>query len=315
MRGSAGLRRPTSKDRTVSASPATAKLSPRLAIVMLLGVGAAFAANHVSARIAFDHGASVAASVTVRAMTTALILFVLMRIQGVPMALPRGLRAKALVAGVLIAAQSYSLYSAVALIPPALALLVFQTSPMLYVLLTWALGKEAPRWSALPPMLVALIGLAFALDLHWYELAARWTEIGTGVLWALASGISMVIVYYLNANALKPLDNRLRTFVMTAVTAVILGIAGAASDRLALPRDAVGWTGLALLTGFYCVAMISVFFVIPRVPATTTAALNFEPIAALGLAWLVLGHTVTPLQLAGAFVTVGSIAWLGVSKR
>ena len=307
--------RPTSKDRTVCASPATAKLSPRLAIVMLLGVGAAFAANHVSARIAFDHGASVAASVTVRAMTTALILFVLMRIQGVPMALPRGLRAKALVAGVLIAAQSYSLYSAVALIPPALALLVFQTSPMLYVLLTWALGKEAPRWGALPPMLVALVGLAFALDLRWHELAARWTEIGTGVLWALASGISMVIVYYLNANALKPLDNRLRTFVMTAVTAVILGVAGAAAARLALPRDAVGWTGLALLTGFYCVAMISVFFVIPRVPATTTAALNFEPIAALALAWLVLGHTVTPLQLAGAFLTVGSIAWLGASKR
>ncbi len=315
MRGSAGSRRPTSKGRTVSASPATAKLAPRLAIVMLLGVGTAFAANHVSARIAFDHGASVAASVTVRAMTTALILFVLMRLQAVPIALPRGLRAKALIAGVLIAAQSYSLYSAVAIIPPALALLVFQTSPMLYVLLTWALGKEAPRWSALPPMLVALVGLAFALDLRWHELAARWTEIGAGVLWALASGISMVIVYYLNANALKPLDNRLRTFVMTAVTAVILGVAGAASDALALPRDAVGWTGLALLTGFYCVAMISVFFVIPRVPATTTAALNFEPIAALALAWLVLGHTVTPLQLAGALLTVGSIAWLGVSKR
>jgi drug/metabolite transporter (DMT)-like permease len=125
----------------------------------------------------------------------------------------------------------------------------------------------------------------------------------------------MVIVYYLNANALKPLDNRLRTFVMTAVTAVILGSAGAAADRLALPRDVAGWAGLALLTVFYCVAMISLFFVIPRVSSTTTAALNFEPIAALALAFLVLGHTVTPLQLAGAFVTVGSIAWLGAAKR
>jgi drug/metabolite transporter (DMT)-like permease len=290
-------------------------LSPRLGILILLGVGTAFAANHVSARIAFDHGASVAASVTVRATTTALILFLVMKLQRVRVALPSTLRAPALAAGVLIAAQSYSLYSAVALIPPALALLVFQTSPMLYVLLTWALGKEAPRWNALPPMAAALVGLAFALDLRWHELAARWSEIGAGVLWALASGVSMVIVYYLNANALKPLDSRLRTFVMTAVTALILGIAGAASDRLALPRDAAGWTGLALLTGFYCVAMISLFFVIPRVPATTTAALNFEPIAALALAWLVLGHTVTPLQLVGAFVTVGSIAWLGASKR
>jgi drug/metabolite transporter (DMT)-like permease len=315
MRGSAASRRPTSKDRTVCASQVTGKLSPRLGILILLGVGATFAANHVAARIAFDHGASVAASVTVRATTTALVLFLLMRLQGVAVRLPRTLRPQALLAGLLIATQSYSLYSAVALIPPALALLVFQTSPMLYVLLTWALGKETPRWSALPPMLVALVGLAFALDLNWYELAARWSAIGTGVLWALASGVSMVIVYYLNANALKPLDNRLRTFVMTAVTAVILGTLGAATDRLALPRDAMGWTGLALLTAFYCVAMISLFFVIPRVPATTTAALNFEPIAALVLAWLLLGHTVTPLQLAGAFLTVGSIAWLGASKR
>jgi drug/metabolite transporter (DMT)-like permease len=278
-------------------------------------VGTLFAANHVSARLAFDHGASVAASVTVRASTTALVLLLLMRLQGVAVRLPRVLRGRALLAGLLIATQSYSLYSAVALIPPALALLVFQTSPMVYVLLTWALGKEAPRLSALPPMLVALVGLAFALDLRLDELAARWSEIGAGVLWAAASGVSMVIVYYLNANALKPLDNRLRTFVMTAVTATVMGIAGAATGRLALPADGIGWLGLALLTSFYCVAMILLFFVIPRVPATTTAALNFEPIAALALAWVVLGHTLTPLQLVGALVTVGSIVWLGASKR
>jgi drug/metabolite transporter (DMT)-like permease len=251
----------------------------------------------------------------VRATTTALILFLVMRLQNVALSVPLASRGWALLAGLLIALQSYSLYSAVALIPPALALLVFQTSPMLYVLLTWALGKEAPRWSALPPMLVALVGLAFALNLNVDQLAARWGEIGGGVLWALLSGVSMVIVYYLNANALKPLDNRLRTFIMTAVTAVVMGIAGAATDRHALPDDAVGWTGLALLTGFYCVAMISLFFVIPRVPATSTAALNFEPIAALVLGFIFLSHVVTPLQLLGAFVTVGSIAWLGVSKK
>jgi drug/metabolite transporter (DMT)-like permease len=125
----------------------------------------------------------------------------------------------------------------------------------------------------------------------------------------------MVIVYYLNANVLKPLDSRLRTCVMTAVTAVVMGIGGAAADRLALPDNALGWTGLALLTGFYCVAMISLFFVIPRVPATSTAALNFEPIAALALAWIFLGHTVTALQLLGALVTVSSIAWLGASRH
>jgi drug/metabolite transporter (DMT)-like permease len=292
-----------------------AKLPARLGIVILLGVATTFASNHLAARLSFDHGASVAAGVTVRAASTALVLLVLMRLQGVALAVPRALRGKALAAGILIATQSYCLYSAVALIPPALALLVFQTSPMLYVLLSWATGKEPPRWKALAPMLLALAGLALALDLASGQLAVRWTEIGAGAMWAFASSASMSVVYFLNANALKPLDGRLRTFIMTAVTAVLVFAGGAATQRLALPDDAVGWTGLVCLTVFYCVAMISLFMVLPRIPVTSTAALNFEPIALILLAWIFLGHGVSPLQLAGALLTVGAIVWLGASKH
>jgi len=286
-----------------------AKLSPGTGIVILLGVGSAFASNHLCARIAFDHGASVATAVSVRATFTALLLLTLMRVQGVRIAIPRELRGRTLLAGILIATQSYALYSAVALIPPALALLVFQTSPVLYVLLTWALGKEAPRWSAIPPMILALIGLGLALNVRTGE------NMLAGVAWAFASGVSMTVVYYLNANALKPLDGRLRTFAMTAVTAVLAIVIASAAGAQALPRDGLGWSGLVLLAVFYCIAMLSLFYVLPRVPSTSTGALNFEPIALLVLAWLILGHTVTPVQLLGAVVTVGAIAWLGVSKK
>jgi drug/metabolite transporter (DMT)-like permease len=290
-------------------------LAPRLGVLILLGVSTSFAANHLAARFAFDHGASVATGVTVRAASTAVVMLLLMRLHGMAFSLPRELRGKALLAGLLIASQSYCLYSAVALIPPALALLVFQTSPMLYVLLTWVTGKEKPRLSALAPMLLALAGLALALGLAGGQLAARWTEIGSGVLWAFASGASMSVVYFLNANALKPLDGRLRTFVMTAVTALLVLAGGAAADKLAWPHDAIGWTGLACLAAFYCVAMISLFTVLPRVAVTSTAALNFEPIALLALGWVFLGNSLTPLQIAGALLTVGAIVWLGASKR
>jgi drug/metabolite transporter (DMT)-like permease len=292
-----------------------AKLSPRLGIVILLGVGTLFAANHVSARIAFDHGASVAAGVSVRATATALVLLAMMRLQGVALAVPRGLRGWSLLAGILVATQSYCLYSAVARIPPALALLVFQTSPMLYVLLSWAMRKEAPRWSALAPMLLALAGLALALDLRAGALEARWSEIGPGVLWAFASSVSMTVVYYLNSHVLKAMDGRLRTFVMMAATAALVLAAAAPAKALAFPAATAGWIGLASLTFFYCIAMISLFFVLPRIPSTSTAALNIEPIALLLLAWILLGHVVTPLQIAGAFLTVGAIVWLGISKH
>lgn len=285
-----------------------AKLAPGSSVVILLGVACAFASNHLCARIAFDHGASVATAVSVRATFTALLLFFLMRVQGVRIAIPRELRWPTLVAGILIATQSYSLYSAVALIPPALALLVFQTSPMLYVLLTWALGKEAPRWSALAPMALALVGLAAALNVRTGDSMAA------GVAWAFLSGLSMTVVYYLNANALKSLDGRLRTFAMTAVTAVLVVVVASAAGAQAAPRDGAGWTGLVLLAVFYCIAMMSLFYVLPRVPSTSTGALNFEPIALIALTWIFLGQTITATQLVGALITVGAIAWLGVKK-
>src|SRR5881394_2025213 len=162
---------------SLSGKDMEAKLSPGAGVLILLGVASCFASNHLCARIAFDHGTSVAAAVGVRATFTALLLLVVMRLQRIPLAIPRGLRGRTLIAGLLIATQSYCLYSAVARIPPALALLVFQTSPMLYVLLTWALGKERPRWSALAPMLLALVGLAMALNLRPHSFDADWAAI------------------------------------------------------------------------------------------------------------------------------------------
>ena len=292
------------------------KLAPGLGVVILCAVSTAFAANHVAARIAFDHGASVATGVTTRAAGTAIVLLLLLRIQSIPLAVPRAVLPSALLAGVLVAIQSYCLYSAVARIPAALALLVFQTSPMLYVLMSWSMGKERPRLDSFAAILLALVGLALALNINFSQLTARWAEIGAGVSWAFGGALSFACVYYVNAHRLQALDGRLRTLVMTAVTAVLVFAGGLVSDSLALPADRPGWLGLALLTAFYCIAMTSLFIVLPRLSgAASTAALNFEPIALLALAWLFLGQAVTPLQIVGAFLTVGAIVWLGVSKK
>lgn len=274
-----------------------------------------FASNHVSARLAFDHGASVATGVCLRAAGTALVLFLMMKVQRVPLVLPRPLVGKALGAALLIALQSFCLYSAVARIPVALALLCFQTSPVLYVLLAWAMGKDKPGPSAFVAMLVALAGLALALGMAGGAAGARWTEIGAGVLWAFAGAFAFTFVLYANAHSLKEIDGRLRTFVMMAVTALVMLVGGAVSQSLALPVDGRGWLGLALLTGFYCTAMCVLFILLPRLRPASTVALNFEPIALLALGWLVLGQAVTPVQVGGAFLTVGAIVWLGLSRK
>ena len=275
-----------------------------------------FGANHVAARVAFDHGASVAAAVSARSAATALVLLLLLAFQRVAFALDRKTLARALVVGVLVALQSFSLYSAVARIPVAIALLIFATCPVMLVLVYWATGKEAPPVRAMVAMPVALLGLALVLEVKPGSLAVRWDELGVGVTWALAAALSFTAVLFCNAHWLKQVDGRVRTFVMMATTAVIVLAMGAATSELRLPGDSKGWLGLGLLTVLYGTAITSLFMVIPRLrSAASTVALNFEPIAVLGLAWVFLGQGVRPLQILGAFIVVGAIAWLGTGRH
>lgn len=285
------------------------KLSPSLGVPLLMVIAVTFSANHVSARLAFDHGASVATAVLARSVVTAAVVFALLRLQGVAMNLPGATLGRALIVGLVLSVQSYCLYSAVAQIPVALALLAFNTFPVMLSLMTWAAGRGRPSPRAAVAMPVALVGLSLALDVWGKPVSA-------GVLWAFAAAFAFALVLLLTDLWLKEVDGRVRSMLTMATTAVVVGVAAGATGALAAPADATGWVGVLLLSAFYGTAITSLFVVLPKLGSANYAAvLNFEPIAALFLAWVLLGQTIAPLQVFGAFVVMGAIAWLGLAKR
>jgi drug/metabolite transporter (DMT)-like permease len=293
-----------------------------LGVALLLAIATTFGSNHISARIAFDHGANVITAVAFRSAGTAIILGALLLANRVPLALPRPTLLRGLAIGLVLSVQSFCLYSAVARIPVALALLAFNTFPMMLSLISWIAGAERPSKRALIAMPVALIGLALALDVagltsaQGLNFAGRWAEIGTGVSFALGAAVSFATVVFLTTRWLGAVDGRLRSLMMMSVIAVVAIVVGTATSGFALPRDNTGWIGLVLLTLFYGTAITSLFVVLPRLGAVNNAALlNFEPIAILFLAWPILGQTVAPLQILGAFIVIGAIAWLASGKR
>ncbi len=287
-------------------------------IFLLLGIAVIFGSNHVAARIAFEHGANVTTAVAFRSTGTALFVLALLLLNGVSLRIPRTTFARAVLVGLLLAVQSYCLYSAVARIPVALALLAFNTFPMVLALLSWVSGGERPARRVLVAMPVMLTGLALALDVRGEsgDLALRWAQIGPGVLWAAGASLSFAAMLLLTTRWLGGMDGRLRSFLTVSVVAVVTIAAGAAAGDFALPADATGWIALALLTAFYGTAITSLFVLLPRLGAVNNAAvLNFEPIAVLAIAWAVLGQAVAPLQIAGAFIVVAAIVWMGAGTK
>jgi len=64
-------------------------------LLMALVIATVFGANHVAARLAFDHGASVAAAVSARSAFTALFLLLLLKAKSVSLAMDRPTLARA----------------------------------------------------------------------------------------------------------------------------------------------------------------------------------------------------------------------------
>jgi len=286
-----------------------AKLPPRLGIVILMVIAVTFSANHISARIAFDHGASVVTGVFARSLVTSVAVFALLRLQGVPIALSRGQLGRAALIGVALAVQSYCLYSAVSQIPVALALLAFNTFPVMLSLMTWAAGRGRPSARAAIAMPIALAGLSIALDIWGKPISA-------GVLWALAAGFAFALALFLTDLWLKEVDGRIRSALFMATIALLVAVIGAATGAFRAPADATGWLGVALLSVFYGLAITSVFVVLPRMGSANYAVvLNFEPISLLFLGWVILGQGIAPLQIFGAFIVVGAIVWLGLARK
>lgn len=296
---------------------AAAPISRWAGIVLLMAVATVFGANHVAARIAFEHGTNVTTAVAFRSAGTAVFLLFLLLFSGISIRVNARTAKHSVLIGLLVAAQSYCLYSAVALIPVALALLVFQTFPMMLGLLSWLAGGERPARRAVAVMPVALVGLALALDVWGKsgDIAARWNEIGAGVLWALGAAISFAAALLLMTRWLPTMDGRLRSFLTMCVVAVVVLAGGAAAGDFRLPADTTGWAAIVLLTAFYGTAITSMFIVLPRLGAVNNAVvLNFEPIAVLAIAWVVLDQKVSALQILGAFIVTGAIMALGARK-
>ena len=290
------------------------------AFATLLLIAALMGANHVAARMAFNHGVDVPTAVSFRSGATALVVGALLLIQRVPLALTARQRKALPLIGVLIAIQSLCLYSAVARLPVALALLVFNSFPLMTALWARVLYRHRPERALLIAMPVILLGLVLALDVlgaaSGLGAAGQWREIGAGVAFALGASTTFGLALVLTQHEAGGLDGRLRTFATMAMVGLLAGSAVAWRGGLALPVAPAGWWGLALLTLLYGTGITILFTVLPRLGVVgNSAVMNVEPVFALVLAWLILDQHIAPVQVVGALVVVGAVIWLGTRRK
>ena len=300
-------------ERPTAGALSLAAFATLLLIALLMG------ANHVAARVAFDHGVDVTTAVAVRSIVTALVVGSLIVVQRVAVA-PTARQWRFLLAiGVIVGVQSVCLYSAVARLPVALALLAFNTYPLWTALWARLFYAHRPERRVVVAMPIMLIGLALALDVlgaaSGLGAALQWQRIGAGVAFALAAAATFGVALVLTQHEAGGLDGRLRT-TSTMATVAVLALCGVAwHGGFHWPNANAGWWGLALLTLLYGTGITILFTVLPRLGVVgNSAIMNVEPVFALVLAWAILGQAIAPSQVAGALLVVATVVWLGLRR-
>jgi drug/metabolite transporter (DMT)-like permease len=302
-------------------SPDAPQLFPRHVAVMILAVVACcFAGNHVAARLAFENGTGLLLAVLCRSGVALSILMAIVFFKRHSIRLPRGLGRWQLVLGLLIAIQSLCLYSAVARMPVALALLTANTFPIILALLTWGLGGPRPTLRAAGLMLFILSGLVLALDLPailggGVEVTPSWW---LGIGFALVSATVLSVAFWVTDHKLAGISGPVRsmfTMVVVFISMIIAGIGDIVPGGMVLPNAVPGWIGLTALTLLYGGAFAVLFINVPRLDmARNASVMNMEPIATLLFGWVVLGQMISPIQMLGGLVVVSGIVILTLRK-
>ncbi len=221
-----------------------------------------------------------------------------------------------LLLGLLIATQSFCIYSAVARIPVALALLVVNVSPILLALLTWALGGARPTRHAAGLMALILFGLTLALDVPQRlsnpgSSEPQWLE---GIAYAGTAAVVFAFALWITDNKLAGMRGSVRSMLTMAVVFVVAAVAGSSGvlpGGVDLPSSRIGWTALASLVLLYGLGFSLLFICMARLDISRNApVMNIEPVASLLFGWLILDQLLSSGQILGGLIVVSGIVLL-----
>ncbi|MFB0922839.1 MAG: DMT family transporter [Alphaproteobacteria bacterium] len=264
--------------------------------------GIGFAANSTAAKLAYEGGSNPLTYLSLRSALAAALVLTIILVLGRSTKMPWRRRLAAIGLGAILAVYSYGLLAAIQFIPVALAVLIFYTFPLLTSIYMWISGRERPTWLSVGAILVAFFGLALALDVTSGQLNLE------GVALAIMAALGITVVVVLNNRLVGTDDSRPITLHMMLSAMTLFVVITLVLGDFALPQTGLGWTGILVGTSAYAFAIVTIFIAMSYAGAVPAAlSLNLEPVASMFFGFVILGQTLSALQISGAALVIAAV--------
>lgn len=277
-------------------------------IIVALAAAAAFSLANMSAAVAHDGGATPLTVAAVRYLVPAVALVIWLRLSGGSLLMRRRDAAAAVGLGIVTAFYTWALLKSFTLIPFALAVLIFYLFPLLAAVIVAALGWEKFAWRTAAEIVVAITGLALALNVHGGHLEPQ------GVLLAGLAAVGLAIVVAVSSRVFGKDDARPLTLYMAASASVLLFILCAASRDFVLPHTNTAWFGFIVSSTLYAFAMIAFYIAVSMIGPVLSSLLSYaDAVISAGLGVVVFGQALAPVQVAGIALVI--VALIGATVQ
>jgi len=290
-----------------------AGIGDRVALALVVFAALGYSFHTTLARATYDYGPGPMTILLFRSLTTAVALYVILRLRGLD-PWPKG---KALwggmFLGVLLACQAAAMLSALYFIPASLLILVFYLFPMMVAAISHLTGMHRITAVNLVALAAAFVGVAIALGVAPEGLDWR------GVVLGLVAALTVAGNIVGSGSVMRTMNPIVLTFVMALAMCLVYVVANAVRGEIVLPGEPAGWRPLAGSVLAYLVASIALYSSIHRLgPPRVAIVMNVEPIFTIVLANVLLEERLTLIQLLGAAIVVGAIfanAYFGLRAR
>ncbi len=273
-------------------------------VAIVLAAAFFISLTNVFAPLVYDNGSNPLTYHTVRFLFFVAICRLWFWMRGISTALPPRQRLTAYGVGVTYSLGAGSLLGAVAYIPVSMAVLILYLYPLLTMIATCALDRRRPQAIEVICLLIALMGLALALELTFSNLHPA----GLGLAALAALAITTFVVG--SGRSLQGLDNTIATFHTAFGALAVAAVATLATGSFALEiSGGYGWLIFACAVLSFTAAFVAIFKGV-RVagPVRFATLMNMEPVITICLAFMLLGETLTVLQFIGAALVIGAVA-------
>jgi drug/metabolite transporter (DMT)-like permease len=298
-------------------------VSNRAGLGLALLSAATFGTSGVFGSSLLTSGWTAGAAVTVRDLIAAMALTVpaLFALRGRVDQLRRSGRTVAVYGVVAVAGAQLCFFNAIEHLPVAVALLLEYSGVLLVVGWMWVRHSHRPGRLTSLGGLAAVIGLVLVLNL----LSSGGVD-PVGILWGLGAAIGLAVYYVVSSatdDALPPLVVAWGGLAVGALALLLAGAVGAlplAAPRhdVTLASTHVSWLVPVLGMSILAAAVAYVAGILgARVLGARVASFVglTEVLFAVLFAWLLLGQTPRPLQLAGGVLVVVGIALVRLDEQ